>query len=65
MKKKVEEKRFNRKTKFKKGQLVRDRWFPEMSYGRIEQVLKTRIKVNFGGSLITIDCYHYQFLIKA
>ena len=57
------EQRFNRKTKFKKNQMLRDRH--DHAYGKVVEVLKTRIKVNFGGQILTYDWDHYQFLQNA
>ena len=65
MKKKIAEKRFNKKTKFKKNQLLRDRWYYERGCGSVIEVLKTRIKIRFVGETVTYDRDHYQFLVGA
>lgn len=49
---------------FKLGLKVRDRWYPDWGLGTVQRVLKTRVKISFGGELRTYDRDHLQFLEK-
>lgn len=46
---------------FRINDIVYDRWFLEWGHGRILQILKTRVKVQFK-ELVTYDMAHLRFL---
>lgn len=45
----------------KKGMRVSDRWWP-WSVGTVAEVLKTRVRIQFGSEVVTYDAQHVQFL---
>jgi hypothetical protein len=46
----------------KRGRRVVDRWWPEWGTGVVKKVLKTRVRIDFAGTLRTYDLAHLQFL---
>jgi hypothetical protein len=48
----------------KRGDWVVDTWFTSQGEGRVEERLKTRLKIRFGTTLLAYDRAHCQFLRK-
>ena len=48
---------------FSVGDRVQDTWWQEKT-GRVVEVLKTRVKIEMNGDVVTYDRDHYKFLRK-
>ena len=46
----------------KEGMKVQDRWYPHWGTGKVHEVLKTRVIIQYPDGLTTYDKGHVQFL---